>query len=41
MTQVIVVHGYTAGPEQNWFPWIQQYAKQQNVSLQVDRKSVV
>ncbi|EJO34766.1 MULTISPECIES: RBBP9/YdeN family alpha/beta hydrolase [Acinetobacter] len=37
MTQVIVVHGYTAGPEQNWFPWIQQYAKQQNVSLQVLR----
>ena len=24
MTQVIVVHGYTASPEENWFPWIQE-----------------
>lgn len=37
MTQVIVVHGYTAGPEENWFPWIQQKAKEEQVSLKVLR----
>lgn len=37
MAQVIVVHGYTASPEENWFPWIQQQAQQQQVSLKVLR----
>lgn len=37
MTQVIVVHGYTASPEENWYPWIQQKAKEEKVSLKVLR----
>ena len=37
MTQVIVVHGYTAGPDENWYPWIQQKAKEEDVSLKVLR----
>ena len=37
MTQVIVVHGYTASPEENWFPWIQEKAQQEHVSLKVLR----
>src|SRR5690606_9800016 len=37
MAQVIVVHGYTASPEENWFPWIQEKARQQQVSLKVLR----
>jgi len=37
MTQVIVVHGYTAGPDENWYPWIQQKAKEEQVSLKVLR----
>ena len=37
MNQVIVVHGYTASPEENWYPWIQEKAQQENVSLKVLR----
>ena len=37
MAQVIIVHGYTASPEENWFPWIQEKAQQENVSLKVLR----
>lgn len=37
MTQVIVVHGYTAGPDENWYPWIEQKAKEEHVSLKVLR----
>jgi len=37
MTQVIVVHGYTASPEENWYPWIQQKAKEEHISLKVLR----
>lgn len=29
MAQIYVVHGYTASPDENWFPWIQEYADQQ------------
>ncbi|ANF81157.1 hypothetical protein A3K93_02425 [Acinetobacter sp. NCu2D-2] len=37
MAQVYVVHGYTASPEENWFPWIADKAKAENVSLKVLR----
>lgn len=37
MTQIYVVHGYTASPEENWFPWIQQQADQAGVALKVLR----
>jgi hypothetical protein len=37
MAQVIVVHGYTASPDENWFPWIQEKARQEQVSLKVLR----
>ena len=37
MTQVNVIHGYTASPEENWYPWIQQTADQQHYSLKVLR----
>ncbi|MGE8561356.1 MAG: RBBP9/YdeN family alpha/beta hydrolase [Acinetobacter sp.] len=37
MAQVVVVHGYTASPEENWYPWIQQTADQQHYSLKVLR----
>lgn len=37
MTQVYVVHGYTASPEENWFPWIQQQADQYGIPLKVLR----
>ena len=37
MAQVIVVHGYTASPEENWFPWIAQKAIKAGVSLKVLR----
>ncbi len=37
MTQVFVIHGYTASPEENWFPWVQQQANQAGASLKVLR----
>jgi len=37
MAQVNVLHGYTASPEENWYPWIQQTADQQHYSLKVLR----
>ncbi|MGS0706262.1 RBBP9/YdeN family alpha/beta hydrolase [Acinetobacter sp. ANC 3781] len=37
MAQVNVIHGYTASPEENWYPWIQQNADQQHYSLKVLR----
>lgn len=37
MAQVFVIHGYTASPEENWFPWIQQQAIQAGASLKVLR----
>lgn len=37
MAQVIVVHGYTASPEENWFPWLQQKAEEEHISLKVLR----
>ncbi|WP_019837755.1 RBBP9/YdeN family alpha/beta hydrolase [Acinetobacter towneri] len=37
MAQIYVVHGYTASPDENWFPWIQEYADQQKASLKVLR----
>lgn len=37
MAQVNVIHGYTASPEENWYPWIQQTADQQHCSLKVLR----
>ncbi|TCB59974.1 RBBP9/YdeN family alpha/beta hydrolase [Acinetobacter terrae] len=37
MAQVNVIHGYTASPEENWYPWIQQTADQQHYSLKVLR----
>ena len=37
MAQVTVLHGYTASPEENWYPWIQQTADQQHYSLKVLR----
>ena len=37
MAQVIVIHGYTASPEENWYPWFQQLAAQQHFSLKILR----
>ncbi|OTG70708.1 hypothetical protein B9T26_13270 [Acinetobacter sp. ANC 4169] len=37
MAQVIVIHGYTASPEENWYPWFQQLAAQQHFSLNILR----
>ena len=37
MTQIYVVHGYTASPEENWFPWLQQQADQAGLKLKVLR----
>lgn len=37
MPQVYVIHGYTASPEENWFPWIAQKAQQEKISLKVLR----
>lgn len=37
MASVIVVHGYTASPEENWFPWLADQAEKQNIALQVLR----
>lgn len=37
MAQVNVIHGYTASPEENWFPWLQQQADQHGIDLKVLR----
>lgn len=37
MAQVYVIHGYTASPEENWFPWLIDNAQQHQVSLKVLR----
>ena len=37
MTQVYVIHGYTASPEENWFPWMLKKAEQEKVGLKVLR----
>lgn len=37
MAQVIVIHGYTASPEENWYPWFQQLAAEQHFSLNILR----
>ena len=37
MAQVNVIHGYTASPEENWFPWLQQQADQHGINLKVLR----
>lgn len=33
--KVIIVHGYTASPEKNWFPWLKAKLEQQGVEVQV------
>lgn len=33
--KVIIVHGYTASPEKNWFPWLKAQLELQGVSVQV------
>lgn len=37
MAQVMVIHGYTASPEENWYPWFQQLADQEHFSLKILR----
>lgn len=37
MAQIIVVHGYTASPEENWFPWLQKQADTAALQLKVLR----
>lgn len=37
MAQVNVIHGYTASPEENWFPWLQAQADQHGIELNVLR----
>ena len=37
MTQVYVIHGYTASPEEHWFPWLLKKAEQEKVGLKVLR----
>lgn len=37
MAQIYVVHGYTASPEDNWFPWLQQQADRHGLDLKVLR----
>ncbi|MDO2947575.1 RBBP9/YdeN family alpha/beta hydrolase [Aeromonas simiae] len=35
MPRVVVIHGYTATPSANWFPWLQQQLAQQDVECLV------
>lgn len=37
MAKIIVVHGYTASPEENWFPWLQNQANAADLNLKVLR----
>lgn len=37
VAQIYVVHGYTASPEENWFPWLIQQAQQEKANLKVLR----
>lgn len=37
MAQVNVIHGYTASPEENWFPWLQAKADFHGIELNVLR----
>ena len=37
MAQVYVIHGYTASPEENWFPWLQKQADAVGLPLKVLR----
>ncbi len=37
MAQVNVIHGYTASPEENWFPWLQAQADLHGIDLNVLR----
>lgn len=37
MAQVNVIHGYTASPEENWFPWLQAQADLHRIELNVLR----
>lgn len=34
MAKVYVVHGYTATPENHWFPWLKQQLLQQNIACE-------
>ncbi|WP_283126509.1 RBBP9/YdeN family alpha/beta hydrolase [Providencia stuartii] len=33
--KVIIIHGYTASPEKNWFPWLKAQLEQQGVVVKV------
>ncbi|MEQ4670301.1 RBBP9/YdeN family alpha/beta hydrolase [Providencia manganoxydans] len=33
--KVIIIHGYTASPEKNWFPWLKEQLEQQGVVVKV------
>lgn len=37
MAQVIVIHGYTASPDENWYPWFQKLATEQHFNLNILR----
>lgn len=37
MAQVIVIHGYTSSPGENWYPWFQNLAAEQHFSLNILR----
>ncbi len=34
MAQVYIVHGYTASPDNHWFPWLEQQLAQRGIACQ-------